>query len=135
MKTITTIKTWSLILVLTGLTLAACAHSSGGRAYTTGGAPGGGLWEGVVGVYRGPLNHLKAVRRGDGCPMHPTCSQYSQEAVARFGFATGWMMTMDRLMRCGRDETRLAPRILVNGKLKYHDPVDNNHFGQPTARR
>jgi hypothetical protein len=36
------------------------------------------------------------------------------------------MMAMDRLMRCGRDETRRARRILINGKWKYYDPVDNN---------
>jgi hypothetical protein len=81
--------------------------------------------EGLMRVYAGPLNHLKAVRRGE-CPMYPSCSQYSRQAVARHGIVKGWMMTMDRLMRCGRDETRRAPRILINGKWKYYDPVENN---------
>jgi hypothetical protein len=35
-------------------------------------------------------------------------------------------MSMDRLMRCGRDETRTAPRILVHGKWKYYDPIESN---------
>jgi hypothetical protein len=28
-------------------------------------------------------------------------------------------------MRCGRDETRRAPRILIDGKGKYYDPLDH----------
>ena len=35
----------------------------------------------------------------------------------------------DRLMRCVRDETRLAPRIGVNGKVKYFDPIERMTFG------
>lgn len=129
MKRSTTVTNWGLILLLLGCSLAACAHSqSDGEAAT-------GVMEGVLGIYRGPLNHLQAVRRGDGCPMHPNCSRYSQEALARFGAVKGWVMTMDRLMRCGRDEIRLAPRVVVDGKLKFYDPVDNNHFGRSSARR
>ena len=40
----------------------------------------------------------------------------------------GWIMAMDRLMRCGRDETRLSPKIMIYGKLKYYDPVEKNDF-------
>ena len=60
--------------------------------------------------------------------MYPSCSQYSKEAVARFGFVKGWVMSMDRLMRCGRDEVRLAPKIWVNGEWKIFDPVETNDF-------
>jgi hypothetical protein len=62
--------------------------------------------------------------------MHPSCSEYSRQAVARFGFAKGWVMSMDRLMRCGRDEVRMAPKIRVNGKLKYYDPIEKIPFGR-----
>lgn len=37
-------------------------------------------------------------------------------------------MTCDRLMRCGRDETELSPRIMVDGELKYYDPVQANEI-------
>ena len=37
-------------------------------------------------------------------------------------------MSMDRLMRCGRDEVRLAPKIWVNGEWKIFDPVETNDF-------
>ncbi len=44
----------------------------------------------------------------------------------------GWIMTSDRLMRCGRDETRLSPGVFSNGKLKTADPVSRNDFWMNT---
>jgi len=81
----------------------------------------------MVKFYQGPLNHLSAVRRGT-CPMYPSCSEYSKESIKKHGIIIGWMMTCDRLMRCGRDETKLASKIFVNGKWKYYDPVGQNDF-------
>ena len=81
----------------------------------------------IVRFYRGPLDHLSAVRTGE-CPMYPSDSQYSLESLQKHGIFTGWIMSLDRLMRCGRDETRLSPRIRVNGKWKYYDPVEKNDF-------
>ncbi|RTZ95988.1 MAG: hypothetical protein DSY90_11890 [Deltaproteobacteria bacterium] len=81
----------------------------------------------VLGFYRGPLNHLQGVRRGE-CPMYPSCSEFARQAIARHGLIMGWIMATDRLMRCGRDETRLAPKIEINDRIKYFDPVDDNDF-------
>jgi len=81
----------------------------------------------LIDIYHGPLNHLSAVRRGP-CPMYPSCSEYARQAMAKHGPVKGWLMATDRLMRCGRDETRLAPKVRVNGQIKYSDPVDNNDF-------
>jgi putative component of membrane protein insertase Oxa1/YidC/SpoIIIJ protein YidD len=81
----------------------------------------------IVEFYRGPLNHLSAVRYGE-CPMYPSDSEYGLQSIQKHGMLTGWIMAMDRLMRCGRDETRLSPKILINGKWKYFDPVEKNDF-------
>jgi len=81
----------------------------------------------VVEFYQGPLNHLSAVKRS-GCPMYPSCSQYCKESLQKHGFFVGWVMSCDRLMRCGRDETELSPRIMVDGELKYYDPVQANEI-------
>jgi putative component of membrane protein insertase Oxa1/YidC/SpoIIIJ protein YidD len=81
----------------------------------------------MVRFYRGPLNHLSAVRIGE-CPMYPSDSTYSLQAMEKHGMFVGWMMSLDRLMRCGRDEPRLTPKVLVNGKWKSYDPVENNDF-------
>ena len=77
--------------------------------------------------YRGPLNHLSAVRSGE-CPMYPSDSEYSLQSIQKHGMWAGWIMSMDRLMRCGRDETKLSPEVFINGKRKIYDPVGKNDF-------
>ena len=81
----------------------------------------------LVEFYRGPLGSLSAVKTGE-CPMYPSCSEYSVQALEKHGVFVGWMMTCDRLMRCGRSEMKLAPTIYVNGAMKYYDPVERNDF-------
>jgi len=60
--------------------------------------------------------------------MYPSCSQYSLQSFEKHGILIGWIMTCDRLMRCGRDETNLSQDIFVDGKLKSYDPVEKNDF-------
>jgi hypothetical protein len=60
--------------------------------------------------------------------MHPPCSEYSAQAFKKYGFAVGWMMTCDRLMRCGRDEMDLSPLVNINGQWKRYDPLNANTF-------
>jgi uncharacterized protein len=65
---------------------------------------------------------------GDRCPMHPSCSTYSLEAIKKHGPLKGWVLTCDRLIRCGRDETKLGPPIIAGDKTRTNDPVKNNDF-------
>jgi putative component of membrane protein insertase Oxa1/YidC/SpoIIIJ protein YidD len=65
---------------------------------------------------------------GDRCSMSPTCSSYSMDAFSRHGFFVGWMMTCDRLMRCGRDETNRCQKVYSEDKMYCHDPVEQNDF-------
>ncbi len=65
---------------------------------------------------------------GDRCPMYPSCSHYSTEALRKNGTIMGIIMTCDRLIRCGRDETKHSPAIFVNSEKYTYDPVDNNDF-------
>jgi len=60
--------------------------------------------------------------------MYPSCSVYAARCLEKHGFFVGWMMIADRLMRCGGDETRLAPKVYVDGAWKTYDPVDGNDF-------
>ena len=78
----------------------------------------------LVEVYRRNISPID----GKNCPMHPSCSEYSIQCFKKHGFFFGWMMTCDRLFRCGRDEVRLSPQILVNGESKCYDPPENNDF-------
>ena len=64
----------------------------------------------------------------DRCRMYPPCSAYCVEALKKHGPLLGWIITCDRLLRCGRDEIYLSTPIWVNGKKRFHDPVSNNDF-------
>lgn len=65
---------------------------------------------------------------GNRCPMYPSCSHYSIEAFKKRGLFMGWVMTCDRLVRCGRDEVKLSAPIWINGEKRINDPVSNNDF-------
>ncbi len=65
---------------------------------------------------------------GNHCPMYPSCSMYCIEAFKKHGFIMGWIMTSDRLIRCGRDELKLSPPIWTDGRKRCYDPVSNNDF-------
>jgi putative component of membrane protein insertase Oxa1/YidC/SpoIIIJ protein YidD len=112
-----------LFLILLSL-IASCTYSKSVQTETDRGADPLSL---MVRFYRGPLNHLSAVRYGE-CPMYPSDSEYSLQSIQKHGMLVGWVMAMDRLMRCGRDETRLSPEIFINGKWKTYDPVEKNDF-------
>ncbi len=72
--------------------------------------------------------HYISKADGDRCPSYPTCSQYCSEAIKKHGALLGWIMCSDRLMRDGRDETKLSPPVWVNGEKRTYDPVSNNDF-------
>lgn len=65
---------------------------------------------------------------GSDCPMYPSCSQYGLTCFHKHGFLLGWMMTVDRLYRCGRDELQRCATVKVDGHLKCFDPVQYNDF-------
>jgi putative component of membrane protein insertase Oxa1/YidC/SpoIIIJ protein YidD len=102
--------------------LFSCAHPAGTKEETT---RSFNPLKAMIDFYQGPLNHCSAVRSGE-CPMYPSCSEYSRQAFEKYGFFIGVMIASDRLMRCGRDEVRLAPKIYVEGKMKFYDPLEHN---------
>ena len=111
-----------LVVWVCCLTISACSLRSPMSSPGQPAADNGSIF---LDLYRGPLNHLAAVRQGQ-CPMHPSCSEYSRQCLQKHGPLVGWMMTFDRLMRCGRDELKTAPRIQVADQWKYYDPVEYN---------
>lgn len=65
---------------------------------------------------------------GHRCPMYPSCSAYATEVFEKHGPLMGWIMTCDRLVRCGRDETKLSFTVIVDNREHTYDPVDANDF-------
>lgn len=67
----------------------------------------------------------------DRCPMTPSCSTYAHECLSHYGFVRGFIMTADRLVRCGRDEVRLSPRVWTPAGPRTLDPVERNDLWGP----
>ena len=72
-------------------------------------------------------NHISPVN-GDRCPSYPSCSLYAEQAMEKHGFFMGWMMTVDRLIHEGKEETAVSPYIHSDGEDLILDPVENNDF-------
>ena len=81
-----------------------------------------GMW--LVSFFR---KHISPVD-GSNCPSFPTDSSYSIKAIKKHGFFIGWMMTVDRLIHEGREETTVSPLVHTGGEWKIYDPVENNDF-------
>jgi hypothetical protein len=81
-----------------------------------------GTW--LISLYR---DHISPVD-GSRCPSIPSCSSYSAKAFKKHGFFIGWMMTVDRLIHEGNEETSVSPLVYSSGGWKILDPVENNDF-------
>ena len=63
---------------------------------------------------------------GDRCAMTPSCSAYAAESIKKYGFFEGYLMTCDRLTRCGRDELNISPVIKSDDDRLCLDPPNEN---------
>lgn len=115
----------TLLCIIFGLLIMVLGMGCAGTQKTPARDDPGSMAGTLIHIYQGPLNHLSAVKDG-GCPMHPNCSSYGLEAFAKHGPLMGWIMTCDRLMRCGRDECDLSPEIIVDGRWKTLDTLEHN---------
>ncbi len=79
------------------------------------------LW--LLSFYQKLINPAIAGR----CPMYPTCSQYSIQALHKHGPLIGIVMTADRMIH-EVNEQQYAPMIRVGNRLRFHDTVENNDF-------
>jgi putative component of membrane protein insertase Oxa1/YidC/SpoIIIJ protein YidD len=58
--------------------------------------------------------------RSGECPMYPSCSNYSMQAFSQYGAAKGFLLTTDRLSRCGH-EHKLYDINWEKGSAKLED--------------
>lgn len=96
------------------------APGMGGEEENSGLNPG--LW--LLSLYR---DHISPVD-GDRCPSIPSCASYAEQAFKKHGFFIGWMMTVDRLIHEGKEETSVSPFVYYEGEVKIFDPLENNDF-------
>jgi putative component of membrane protein insertase Oxa1/YidC/SpoIIIJ protein YidD len=59
------------------------------------------------------------------CPLKPSCSNYSLEAIAQYGGFWGVLMTVDRLFHEG-SVRHTAPWMQDVDRIRYLDPVNDN---------
>ncbi len=71
--------------------------------------------------------HISVVD-GNRCPMYPSCSAYASRVFKKHGPVLGWIMACDRLVRCGRDESKVSIKLLLDKNEFIYDPVSANDF-------
>lgn len=71
---------------------------------------------------------------GKRCSHVPSCARYAKEAVAKHGPVKGFVLGCDRLIRCGGDDTKRLPQVVVGGKRYTWDPVSANDFWWKTEK-
>jgi putative component of membrane protein insertase Oxa1/YidC/SpoIIIJ protein YidD/TolA-binding protein/TM2 domain-containing membrane protein YozV len=70
----------------------------------------------AISVYQG----IVSPQQGQVCAFEPTCSHFSQQALQRYGFIHGGLMTSDRLQRC---HYCAAGQYIPGETGCSHDPV------------
>ncbi len=54
----------------------------------------------IFNIYKNIFSKTLRLLFGGGCRYSPTCSEYSQQAMNRFGLGRGTWMSIKRLLRC-----------------------------------
>ncbi|MGB3587238.1 MAG: membrane protein insertion efficiency factor YidD [Tunicatimonas sp.] len=65
--------------------------------------------------------------RGRSCPMYPSCSNYGLKTFTETNFASAFILTSDRLLRCGHDHDNYALTLRSNG-FRF---LDYPHYDPP----
>lgn len=65
---------------------------------------------------------------GKRCSHVPSCARYAKEAVEKHGLFKGYLLSCDRLLRCGGNDREQLPQVVVGGKRYAWDPVSANDF-------
>ncbi len=71
----------------------------------------------VFWVYRNVVSPVN----GSNCPMYPSCSRFSRQAIDELGPMVGLLATFDRLHRCGHD-LHFYQLVLLDGRWLRYDP-------------
>ena len=53
--------------------------------------------------------------RGQECPMYPSCSNYGLKTFTESNFVSAFVLTSDRLLRCGHDHDNYSLTLRENG--------------------
>ena len=51
-------------------------------------------------IYKSTVSFFLRVLFGNGCRFDPTCSEYTKEAIEKYGVLKGTLLGLKRLARC-----------------------------------
>jgi uncharacterized protein len=66
--------------------------------------------------------YISPARGEGGCPMHPSCSQFAKIAFEQRSWYEAYVLTLERLLRCGND-LQYYPLVRVGDEVRWYDPV------------
>lgn len=78
-----------------------------------------GQW--LIALYRKQISPAIGAR----CSLHPSCSEYGRQALAKHGLL-GFPMIADRGFREPGVVAERARPVVINGKRRYQDPLENH---------
>jgi putative component of membrane protein insertase Oxa1/YidC/SpoIIIJ protein YidD len=64
--------------------------------------------------------------RGQECPMYPSCSNYGLKTFTETNFLSAFVLTSDRLLRCGHDHNNYSLTLRDNGFKSLDYPAYDN---------
>ena len=77
----------------------------------------------MITLYR----QLISRRDGPRCLFSPTCSEFCNQALSRYGFLWGTLMTIDRLFYRERPGSMRYYRF-IDDQEGFHDPIEHNYI-------
>lgn len=63
---------------------------------------------------------------GARCNLYPSCSEFSRQAIRRYGLLAGFALTAGRLMRDNASAPRNYRAILLDGRVVLYDPPEDH---------
>jgi putative component of membrane protein insertase Oxa1/YidC/SpoIIIJ protein YidD len=91
----------------------------------------GSLAEGIVRTLFGTYRTVLSSQDMPVCGFSPSCSRFSQRAMAHCGFLQGWMLSIDRLLRDHPLAIGLYPPAGAGSRLLRDEP---ERYCLPDAR-
>ena len=80
------------------------------------------VWKSAIHFYSSTISPADGPRS----PSYPTSTAYAKQAIEKYGFFTGLILTADRLIH--ESDVHLGPKIIFHGHRRYYDPIEANTY-------
>ena len=80
------------------------------------------VWKSAIHLYSSTISPADGPRS----PSYPTSTAYGKQAIERYGFFMGIILTADRLIH--ESDVHQGPKIIIYGHRRYYDPVESNTY-------